>query len=78
MTLAERLREQGREEGLAKGRRDTVVEVTLRLLRLKFGELPAAVTATIEAGSEADFERWTERVLVATSLSEVLDDSPVD
>ena len=74
MTLAERLRQQGRQEG----RRQNAVETTLRLLRLKFGEpLPASVSTRVEAGTPADFERWSERLLTATELEQVFDDSPL-
>ncbi len=73
MTLAERLRQQGREQGSHQGQ----AKVILRLLQLKFGDLPVAVVAQVEEGSEAAFERWTEWVLLATTLDHVFDDSPL-
>jgi hypothetical protein len=46
----------------------------LRLLRTRFGELPAAVVARVEAAELTDLERWGERILSARTLAEVLDD----
>jgi hypothetical protein len=46
----------------------------LRLLRARFGELPAAAVARIEAANRADLEKWGERVLSAKTLAEVLDE----
>jgi hypothetical protein len=46
----------------------------LRLLRARFGELPAATVARIEDAEVATIERWGERVLTAKSLEEVLDE----
>jgi hypothetical protein len=48
----------------------------LRQLRSRFGELPAAAVARIEAADVADIERWGERILGARTLAEVLDEQP--
>lgn len=61
---------KGRQEGRRAGRADTV----LKLLRLKFRRLPAGTAARVRDASEAELQRWTERVLTATSLADVLDD----
>jgi len=45
----------------------------LRQLRARFGELPVVTVARIEAADMADLERWSERVLSAQALDEVLD-----
>ena len=61
---------EGRDEGLREGER----KLLLRLLRARFGELPAAVLARVEAAEGADLERWGERVLAADSLDAVFGD----
>jgi hypothetical protein len=62
--FAERFREEGRQQGEA-----CVLE---RQLRLKFGELPDAVQARLAQADEATLLAWSERVLSATSLEDVL------
>jgi hypothetical protein len=47
----------------------------LRLLRARFGELSATTLARIEAADLANLEQWSERVLRAQTLAEVLDNS---
>ena len=42
------------------------------LLRLRFGELPAAIQQRIEAADADTLLRWSERVLTAQTLDEVL------
>ena len=59
--------EQGLEQGLERGKR----EVLLRLVRRRFGELPEWVTTRLEAGSAAELDQWTERILVARDLDEM-------
>ena len=73
MTLAE-IRQQVeeaqqklRDEGERKGER----RVVLRQLRLRFGELPPATVARVEAAEPAALEAWEERLLTARSLDEV-------
>jgi len=68
MTGAERLREEGRAEGEARGR----VETLLKLLTLKFGSLDESTTKRLRGASLAELEQWTERVLSAQSLADVL------
>ena len=63
-----KLRRESRKEGERS--------LLLRLLRSRFGELPAAAVARIEAADIADLERWGERILGAGTLDEVLDDQP--
>jgi Domain of unknown function (DUF4351) len=60
---------KSREEGHKAGERSLL----LRQLRARFGELPAAAVARIEAADLADIERWGERILDAPTLAEVLD-----
>ena len=46
----------------------------LRLLRTRFGELPATAIARVESAEIAALERWGDRVLSAKTLAEVLDE----
>jgi hypothetical protein len=46
--------------------------VILRQLRARFGELPAAAVARVEAADVAELERWAERVFAAKTLDQVL------
>ena len=71
-------RQEGRQEGYQDGRHDGRKEgelnLLLRLLRARFGELPAAAVTRIEAADIAELEQWGERVLSARTLAEVLDE----
>jgi predicted transposase/invertase (TIGR01784 family) len=65
------IREEGREKGLEEGLQEGEARVLLRLLRLKFGPLPAEVEEQVR---QADAERlldWSERVLTAERLVDV-------
>jgi hypothetical protein len=63
----EEARQKLREEGERKAER----RVVLRLLRVRFGELPPATVARIEAAEPKTLEVWQERLLTARSLDEV-------
>ena len=68
MTGAQILIERGRKEGEARGRK----EALLKLLELKFKDVAAETADRIQHASIEDLERWTARVLDATTLDEVL------
>ncbi|WP_437756113.1 hypothetical protein [Sorangium sp. So ce1389] len=84
MTIADYLREQGRlegeregrlegeREGRLAGRLDGQRSTLLKLLRLRFGELPEPVEARVRAADAAQIEGWTERVLTSPTLDDVL------
>ena len=61
---------KGRAEGHAEGRAETI----LRQLQKRFGALPVGTAERVRAGSAADVERWTDRVLDARSLADVFAD----
>jgi hypothetical protein len=67
---------EGRNEGLREGRNEGVLagerKVLLRQLRARFGELPAAALARIEAAGEVELDLWSDRVLAARTLEDVL------
>jgi hypothetical protein len=70
MTTADMLREEGVQKGIKKGQR----EVLLKLLSLRFGELPEAVVAQVNTSSPAQLDLWVERILSASTLADVLAD----
>ncbi|XXT20019.1 hypothetical protein WME94_00440 [Sorangium sp. So ce429] len=76
VTIAYYLREQGRlageREGRLAGRLDGQRSTLLKLLRLRFGELPEPVVARVRAADAAQIEGWTERVLTSPMLDDVL------
>ena len=87
-TVAEAWIEQGRAEGIERGRTEGLavgVEqglaqgiatgqagLLLRLLELRFGELPETVRERVRGASASELEAWAEAVLIAASLDEVL------
>jgi len=77
MTTAEKLLQQGRLEGRAEGREEGRLRkargVVLRLVELRFGEASEAVAAHVGAASEVQLDRWTERLLEASSVNEALE-----
>jgi hypothetical protein len=66
--FAERFREEGMQQGMQQGE----VRVLERQLRLKFGELPDEARERIAQADERLLLEWSERVLTATCLEEVL------
>ena len=72
----ERGRSEGRQEGRAEGREEGRAEgqagIVLRLLELRFGDVPDAVRERVRGASAGELEAWAEAVLVAASLDEVL------
>ena len=60
--------DRGKTEGLLRGK----LAIIRRLLELRFGPLPSHVHARLENASVAELDAWTERLLSAASLDEVL------
>ncbi|MQY24450.1 Recombination-promoting nuclease RpnA [Nocardia sp. RB20] len=63
MTTAEQLRAEGEVKGQAV--------MLIHQLTIKFGPLPQQMVNRVEAADATALERWSERVLTATSLPEV-------
>ena len=80
--FAQRFLEKGREEGMQQGMQQGLQQgmqrgearILTAQLRLRFGELPAAVSQRIEAADAETLLRWSERVLMAKTLDEMLAD----
>ncbi len=70
------VREEGLEQGLEQGRQAGEVAVLLRQITLKFGPPDAAVRQRIETADVDTLLRWSERILTAQHLEEVLEHSP--
>jgi hypothetical protein len=68
-TLAE-IRQQV-EEAQQKLRDEGVRRLLLRQLRRRFGELPPATVARLEAAESEVLEAWADQVITAQSLDEV-------
>ncbi len=67
-------REDGRKEGLEKGQLAGEALILARQLQLKFGPLDDATDQRIADCDSGTLLRCADRVLTATSLSEVFDD----
>lgn len=63
--------EQGIQIGEDRGRTEGRATMLIRLLQLKFGDLPDDVRQHLEHASEAELDTWAERILFAGSLEEV-------
>ena len=66
-------RQEGRQQGRQEGRSEGQAELLLKQLRLRFGDLPAAVEPRVRAATSEELDRWAERVLSAERLDDVLD-----
>lgn len=72
----ERERNDSKREGEREGERNAERRVLLKQLRLRFGALPAAAVARIEAAEVPELELWMERVVTAARLEDVLGPVP--
>ena len=71
-SVADMLLEQGRREGENNGLLRGQREIVLKLLRVRFGELPEAAVARVNAADVAQLDVWVEQVLEAPTLADVL------
>ncbi|WP_133512973.1 hypothetical protein [Candidatus Thiosymbion oneisti] len=78
MSFSERFIEQGRLEGRQEGRQEGRLEgqamILLRQLQLKFGNVPEAVRRRIEHADPQTLLAWSERVLTAAGIEQVIGD----
>jgi predicted transposase YdaD len=71
-------RKEGRLEGRSEGRLEGEIAVLARLLTRRFGALPTWADTRLNAATEQDLAHWTDAVLDATSLTDVLGPPPAD
>jgi predicted transposase/invertase (TIGR01784 family) len=64
--------QEGREEGREEGRQQGEARVLLRLITRKFGPPSEAVREQIATADPETLLRWSERILIAQTLDEVL------
>ncbi len=86
MTIAEQLRQQGMQQGMQQGIQQGIQqgmqqgeikgrrELLLRQLTAKFGMLDSFVIERIEQADGPTLDRLGEKVITASSLTEVFDD----
>ena len=67
-------REEGEARGKAEGKAEGLRSVLVKLLTLKFRNLPDAVLKRISSAPEDRLELWAERIIPANSLDEVFSD----
>ncbi|MFN7588872.1 MAG: DUF4351 domain-containing protein, partial [Planctomycetota bacterium] len=74
MTTAERIRQEGVSQGITQGLSRGQAKTLLRQMHKRFGPLSDAVVARIQAASEAELDRLTDRILDVDSLDALLAD----
>ena len=75
-SVADQLREEGRREGHVDGVAEGLLggrrEILLIQLRARFGELPEAAVARVNAAKLGQLDTWAERVLSGQTLADVI------
>ena len=66
--------QQGLEQGIQQGKQQGEAMILLRQLQLKFGDVPQAMRTRIESADAQTLLAWSERVLTAESLAQVIGD----
>jgi len=82
MTTAERIRQEGVSEGLSQGITQGISQgmskgqatTLLRQLQKRFGPLPDAIVARITTATQAELDRYTDRILDVDSLDALFAD----
>ncbi len=64
---------QGIERGIEQGRAQGRAEILVRQLTIKFGALPASVTARMATATDEELLNWSDRVLSAATLESVFE-----
>jgi hypothetical protein len=62
----------GKAEGVAQGVAQGRVEIVLKQLATRYGQLSAAVAARVQGANTADLDAIAQRVLTAQTLDEAL------
>ena len=64
--------QRGKEEGKEEGKQEGEAVMLLRLLQLKFGDVPTAIRQEIERADAQTLLQWSERVLTASCIEQVI------
>ncbi|MCP2727609.1 Rpn family recombination-promoting nuclease/putative transposase [Limnofasciculus baicalensis] len=64
-------REEGKAEGKAEGRLQQTIALVMRLLKKRFGEIPAAIISQVEGLALSDLESLTEEIFDFQSLPDL-------
>ncbi len=73
MTWGERLRAEGREKGLEEGALAAKRAMLLDVLRIRFGDVPDALAATIAQADDAWLTRMHRQSILTSSLEDLAD-----
>ena len=76
MNWFEREMDGSKRKGQREGERVGERRLLLKQLRLRFGELPSAVVARIDAAEVPELDVWAERFVTASRLEDVLGPTP--
>jgi len=72
VTSFERIAEKrGMQRGMQQGEVSGRAQMLLKLLVLRFGELPASIESKVSQAGTEELEVWAERVLTADSLDDI-------
>ncbi|MCU0862977.1 MAG: Rpn family recombination-promoting nuclease/putative transposase [Planctomycetes bacterium] len=74
MSTGQRLRLEGEARGITKGISRGQAQTLQRLLVKRFGPLTEEILSKLQNASTADLDRWTDRLLDATSLDAMFAD----
>ena len=64
--------EKGMQQGMQKGLQQGEAKILIRQLTKRFGELPEETLRKIESADADTLLQWSERVLTAQTLDEIL------
>jgi hypothetical protein len=82
MTTAERIRQEGISQGITQGITQGMAQgqaaTLLRQLQRRFGPLPDAVVARITTATQAELDRYTDRILDVDRLDALFADGTTD
>ncbi|MGC8718931.1 MAG: hypothetical protein ACP5TY_02845 [Thermodesulforhabdaceae bacterium] len=80
MSLAEKIRLKGIEEGLEKGKIKGLIEGKVKVLKRQLSKrfgldiLPSHIEARLQNATEEELDIYAERILEAKTIDEVFDD----
>lgn len=73
MSTADRIMQRGEAVGEAKGEARGKAAMLLKLLPLRFPDVPAEAAERIRAADTETLDRWADRIATAKSIEELLE-----